>query len=749
MSEVLAEYVQQKKTRTFAGIPRHVFYYQYRKRLAKNPEIKKWSEDKIEKNKPVIYDSTLAQTTTEEFVKYMKLRGYRSAAATYSAQTVDKETHVTYTLNPGPLMIVDSFIYLIQDSAISKIVLEPKNLKNSVLKDNSPLDINLYDAERIRITRLLLDEGYADFSTAAIGNLQVDTTGGRIIAKFPINNKEDSTRFLVHEIGTVTIYPDGNLPAERFYDTTYNRILYKLHNEPVFTLKPEIIDRNLFIRSGNIARQSDLSKTIRSLSRMATMRNIIPVAKIDNGDTLVPRIDYTFPLDRNLKIELGGGIDLTYSNLAAMERISLFGVGGQLTYQDRNIFNGGEVFNLNAETGFEFNFFENDEDGEEAERNLINSTNNNIAASIGFPRFMDPLKLYSIIGSKREGVEKAKIGNKVREWLDIHSVTRVNTSYNYTFIRNYLKSYTFTANLQYDIKPDDSRHLTIDRLGFDFFVPTPQPGFEEILKENTFLREQYNKTLFTGLLFRGYTYTQITDPGKHTGNFTFTQSFEISGLEVLGANLLANAISRSNHQWAIGKTDPAFFSHFVKGELTLIYKRDFSRLQLACRANTGIATTFGPFSKQVPYLKQFFVGGPNSNRGWQIRELGPGSYEDENVDPTLQFYQVGDFKIDLSTELRFNLFWLLKGAVFVDAGNVWTLKKDEQRPGTTVGSLFQELGVSYGYGVRLDLSFFIFRLDIGYKLFNPYPIDGTRLAKSDLRKFPLGGEPQIAVGLPF
>jgi outer membrane protein assembly factor BamA len=178
-----------------------------------------------------------------------------------------------------------------------------------------------------------------------------------------------------------------------------------------------------------------------------------------------------------------------------------------------------------------------------------------------------------------------------------------------------------------------------------------------------------------------------------------------------------------------------------------------STTQFAFKFNPGIAYPFGPYSQQVPYVKQFFVGGPSSNRAWQIRELGPGRYRDPNAENVggIAYYQTGDIKLDMSAEIRFPLFWYFKGALFIDAANVWTIAVDPSRDKEThfqFNRFLNELGIGYGFGVRLDLDYFIIRLDLGYKWISPYvlPDTGTRVYK---RTFPKDGVAQIAVGQSF
>ena len=111
-------------------------------------------------------------------------------------------------------------------------------------------------------------------------------------------------------------------------------------------------------------------------------------------------------------------------------------------------------------------------------------------------------------------------------------------------------------------------------------------------------------------------------------------------------------------------------------------------------------------------------------RAWQVRELGPGSYIDQELnDTTSNFFETGDFKFELNTEYRFNLFWYLKGAIFLDVGNVWSLGNDGRVGSglTSFPDFFDELAVGTGFGLRLDVDYFVISSDFGYKLRNPYP----------------------------
>lgn len=765
LKEKLTTKYLQRHTRTVAGIPRHFFYYQYQERLRRdsiNLKItrRKWSEERLIKNRPVIYDSLKAERTSENFVNYLISRGYRSATSTFTAKTADKETTVYYRVDPGPRMYIDTFTIATTDTSIQRIL--DRKMDETYLPDGSPLDIELYDKEKTRLVNDFQNEGYARFDETYIDHLEVDTAGGYVKATMRILNENDSILHKQYYVGKVTIYPDYNLTANSVLYDTLIRDVHYITPEPEQTLKPEAIERNLFLHQGDLTRKENLSQTLRNLSRMELVKFVTPASEVDtfqldSFELDTPFIDYTLYLTRSKKISLSAAAELTYANISGTK--SLFGTALSGNYRDLNLFKGAEILSVNLETGVEFNFFNQDP---AKKIDLINTVNLGVGTNLSFPRFLDPLNLYHIIGYTRSEDQPALLGNRLRSWLLYDATTRLNLSANYIDIQELYRYYSVTAGLSYDIVPDAFRTLTIDRFGFDLFVPTPADSFRiNVLSKSKFQQESFGKYLFTGLLFKKYFFDLKAPARRKAGYFVLNHGVEISGLEVLAVNLAYNAITNDTTVFALGKkgtvdgiSNQIRFSHFIKGEADLRFYYDFtSRIQLALRINPGLASPFGGnrFSQQVPYIKQFFVGGPSSNRAWQIRQLGPGEYHDLNADTTIfSYYQTGDIKLDMSAELRFPLFWYFDGAVFIDAANVWALKKDPARPGSNFESkdFLQELGIGYGFGVRLDLDFFIIRLDLGYKWKSPYVLDetGSRYYKF---RFPANPEAQIAVGLPF
>jgi outer membrane protein assembly factor BamA len=202
-------------------------------------------------------------------------------------------------------------------------------------------------------------------------------------------------------------------------------------------------------------------------------------------------------------------------------------------------------------------------------------------------------------------------------------------------------------------------------------------------------------------------------------------NFELVGAEILAMNKGYNAIFDKSDEFQIKQG--VGFSQFAKVELDLRHQKQFaSERSFAARFNIGAALPFG-YTTDVPYVKQFFVGGANSMRAWAPRGLGPGGYQDPLADDpanNFRLFQTGDFKMEMNAEYRFPILLWFKGAAFVDVGNIWTFQPDAERPGAEFSfrrgdktyPFYKELAVAGGLGLRVDLSFFIFRFDVGMKL---------------------------------
>ena len=241
------------------------------------------------------------------------------------------------------------------------------------------------------------------------------------------------------------------------------------------------------------------------------------------------------------------------------------------------------------------------------------------------------------------------------------------------------------------------------------------------------------------MLFRDFNYVYNARPNRFGESLYLGINLELAGAEFWAVNSLYNSFALEPDTLKLGEIE---FSQYISTELDLRYYKQYTTKQsLVLRFNLGVARPFG-FTTDVPYVKQLYVGGPNSIRAWAPRGLGPGQYLDSlSLDQANnnRLYQSGDLKIEFNAEYRFDLFWRLKGAVFLDGGNIWTIDKDLSRCGsqfllnnstitgctgndqTVVNEAFYKQNCSgHRFGFRFDFTYFIFRLDVGIKLRYPY-----------------------------
>lgn len=373
-------------------------------------------------------------------------------------------------------------------------------------------------------------------------------------------------------------------------------------------------------------------------------------------------------------------------NLEASSNSSgLFGISPQVSYYHKNVFRGGEVLNLSFMGNFQFKF-----------KDDVRSNEFGVSAGLSFPKFF-PLPYRYFKGAVPR--------------------TDINISYNYQnrpeYTRNIIStSYGYSGNVRnrffYQAYP---LQMNIVRL-FDL-----DEGFYDTLANDPFLRNAYQNhfDLGSGLVLY---YTTSAESIPKTSYFYTRFQFDIAGNLLSAFNpLMKRDANGSRMIW----NTP--YSQFVRSEITLGKTWVFGRNDgqaIATRLLAGAGYAYGN-STALPFEKHFYGGGANSLRGWQARTVGPGLSQMDNsfVIPN----QTGDMKIEANIEYRFKMFWKVAGAVFVDAGNIWTLRSSGE--GNSNESMFrfdtlgESIAANWGVGVRLDFGFLLLRLDLGMKVHDP------------------------------
>jgi len=642
---------------------------------------------------PVLYDSLSTQSSAANLEMQMRNKGYLRATVDVDNTIKGKRLRTTYLLHPGEPYFLRNIQYDIQDSAIA-VLLANDDVMSSGLRSGMLFTADNLNAERTRITRYLADRGYYRFNKDFI-NYRADSVEGSNIVDLVLvlqpyrDARVSNVPHQVYHIGKLR-YLSGNV------------------GDSIIPLRRQVLRNNTFLEENALYAARDLQNTYNHFGRLDVVR-YTNISFYEHPEEPV--------LDCDIQLSTNKPSTLSFQPEGTNTAGDL-GAAATLTYQNRNIFHGSENLTIELRGAYE------------SIKGLEGySTSNYVEYSVGsrltFPRFIAPLLARSF---RRR----------------INATSEVSAQYD---MQNRPEFYRRVFSVAWKYKWHDQNHhdrYQVDVLDLNYIsMPWISETFRNEYLENTTSRNsilRYNyENLFIMKLGFGYSY--------NNGDYAIKANVETAG------NLLNWASHALHfHQNAEGQytfLDLAY-AQYARGtfDYTRNLRLDYNN-QLVFHVGLGIAYPYGN-SRILPFEKRYFSGGANSVRGWSVRSLGPGKFVGH--DGRIDFInQTGDMKLDLNVEYRAHLFWKFNGALFVDAGNIWTLREYEEQPGGQFrfSTFLDQLAASYGLGLRLNFDYFIIRFDMGMKAVNPayettddhFPLLHPRLNRDFAFHF--------AVGLPF
>lgn len=646
---------------------------------------------------PVIYDSLTTEMSCADLRTELQNEGYLNAVVrSEKIKTSDKKTSVLYSLYPGKPFYISSINYDIRDSLIAGL-LESKGGYGTHLQDGMRFDVNALNNERKHITDILVNNGYykfhKDFIYYTADTLRGDNNINVTIHLMPYRTTTVAdTLHPLYNIGEITYSPGASIG--RAADG-------EIH------LRPGVLRRNTVFSTGKPYSASALQDTYKNFGRLAAVRYTNITFDEKPGNLLDCNIQISNNKPHMLSFEPEG------TNTAGD-----LGAAASLTYQNRNLFKGSEVLSLQARGAFE------------AIHGLEGYNNSDfleysVEGRLAFPRFILPFFSPNVL-------QRSDMNTQVSVMYDNQS----RPEYHRRVLNAALK-YKWSNAGHHD-------RYQIDLLDFSYvYMPWISDKFREDYLEdnnnrNAILRYNYENMLIMKLGF-GFSY--------NNGKRAIKLNVESAGNFL---DLLANCTNASKNELGQYRVMNIAFAQYAKADFS--YTRnimlDFNS-QLVLHAALGIAYPYGN-SKILPFEKRYFSGGANGVRGWSVRSLGPGKYvgTDGNID---FINQTGDMKLDLNMEYRAHLFWKFNGALFVDAGNIWTLRNYEDQPGGQfkLDEFWKQIAVGYGLGLRLNFDYFIVRFDFAMKAVNPAYTDSRRHFPILHHKLSRDFAFHFAVGYPF
>ncbi len=696
---------------------------------------------------PAFLDTAAVEQSRVRVRAYMLNRGYFDARVTSDIDTTGEHAaKVTYTVFPGRTYRYDTVRYEVDNPAIEALVDSARNLR--LVKPGVRVDARDYDAEVLRLVSLMRNNGFADFYANSIAPLDADSAGAAVNATLRILPPVEGGRHRTYTVGDITVFPDVDPLATATtvsIDTTYDgvRIIYEADEMRVL---PATLAENIFFRPGELYDQSEIAKSNLLLNQLGVFR-LVNIQQVPSADD-EHAIDFLVQLTPAARRAFDADPNVSFTDRQAVSggNLSLIGLQAAGSFSDNNLAGGAEKLTISGDIGVEFNFARLGQ----ANTQRLNTFETGLTAAVELPRFVD--YLYAYRGLNKFNTSADPAGKPVRFISDefyaaLHdrAITRVSLAARYVSLLNFFTTNTLSGTFGYTLVNERERY-TINHLGLEYFRVVAEPDFQRILELTPFLQRSFGDQVFTAFLFRNVSYSRVDPTGLWRGSWTYLVDFEQSGAELMAVNALTNTLSNAEGAYALGPG----LDYARYGRLAISVSQDVPidlKNSVAWRLASGAARTYGfdQDERDVPYVRQFFGGGANSLRGWPARGVGPGGYRDTtliNTQGGIPFQQA-DFRLEANLELRGPLTrvasTLINYALFVDAGNIWTLRQDPTRPlsqlsvrerrdesGALLTSPFwRQLAVNAGVGLRWDIQFVLLRFDVGIKLRNPYEIDGT------------------------
>ena len=650
---------------------------------------------------PVIYDSALTVASADQLHMALSNRGFMNNVVTYQveADSAKRKARVNYDITLGEPYFIRSIDYDIPDEDLRDIILA--DTARFTVHEGDLLNYNRLDEWRQNITENLRNHGYYAFNKEYI-TFMADTAAGSKAVDLTLNSRDpyrndhmpyytEHEPFYVRDVVYVTDYDPVEM-HDAFWgaDTVTLHSGIKIIEGPDRYLRHDVLDECNHIEPGQLYNAEAITRTYRALGRLNILKQInIDVRPLGEVDGVL-MVDAYVLLSPDKSQTVSVSLEGTNS-----EGDLGFGVG--LDYEHRNIFKGAEVLSAKAKVSYE-----------SISGNLSGLINNNYSEystelGLTFPKFMFPFL-------KRSFKRKIQASTAFTVNFDYQArpeYTRIiaGGSWRYQWTER-------SRRMAHTLTLVDVSVISVPKYNEEFFKRITNPLLFYSYQDHLIMRMGYN-------FYRtNKAEMNVLQMGRFQRNvFTIRANAETAGNLLYGLSHLTGQKADADGSY---KAMGIRYSQYFKADADYSFTHYFDHRQsVAFHVGAGVAVPYGN-SDVLPFEKRFYSGGANSVRGWGVRTLGPGSY-DSNNNLSKFIYQCGDIRFDVNLEYRAKLFWVVELGLFMDAGNIWTIKNYEDQPGGVFkfNKFYEQIAAAYGAGIRLDFKYFLVRVDMGMKAHNP------------------------------
>lgn len=666
---------------------------------------------------PVLLSQVNLQKNEQVLTNNLENRGFFKAKTIGDTTIKNKKATATYTVETGPQYKINEVTYPTDSSSLTREI--RSIIPKSILVKGEPFNLDVIKGERLRVDAHLKEKGFYYFNPDRLLVL-VDSTIGNDLVNLYVQVKPETPEEsrMQYTINDVYIYSNYNLNSAR-RDTMagIDTLTFKGYHviDRRKTFKPAVFDRMMMFRPGELYNRTDHNLSLSRLINLGTFKFVKNRFEPVEDTFKLNSYYYLTPLPKkSLSAELGG---LTKSNNSSGTEVSV-------RWKNRNAFRGAELLTITAYGGTDIQY--------SAQLRGIQTFRTGAEANISFPRFVLPIFNFNTNGAFVPRTN-AQLGYDIMNRKTLYTLNQFRAQFGYIWKKNMNIEHTLNPIAFNYVQPLNVTKLYLDSI-------TKYAEFGKIVDTQFIIGSNYNVN-----------YNQLVGKEKNASGLYFNGLLDLSG-NLIG---LLTGASKESPKQILG----AKFSQYIKTEAdTRYYIKVAQKNQWANRLILGFGIPRGQ-SEQLPFVKQFFVGGNNSIRAFRSRSIGPGRYYigQQSMGKDAGFFpeQTGDIKIEFNSEYRQNLSGIFNAAVFIDAGNIWLFNENPLQPGGKfTKDWLKELAVGAGVGLRIDLTILMLRLDLATPIRKPWLADGQRMvlnqidfANRDWRRENL--VLNLAIGLPF
>lgn len=692
--------------------------------------------------KPIILSNKKTKQSVQSLKKYFENKGYFDVKINKEDVVTKKKTKkVNYHIKTNKPYYLDSVSSTIETPVIDSLYQLTK--MNSFLREKSPFDMDNFIKEQNRLTKYYRNNGIFQFNKDHI-RFDVDlldtTTyykNATVLIKNPlvkVGNDYIKKPFKIQKVKNIKVYTDYsyNTKDKPYLDSIYYKG-YTFYAHKKLKVNPKYLANALSITPNGIYKDSERNLTRKYLNDLKIYRSPIGINYIEKEDT---DLDTEILLTPLKKFGFGADVEATHSN------IKPFGLLGKFSFYDRNVFKGLETF----EFALQMSFLNIAEDASNSDFNYFGFTAYEIGANTTFkiPRIFFPINTTKLIPKsmrpsteiklstslqKNIGLDRQNItGNIAYSWksnskskhqfelLNVQYINNLNSNSYFNIFRSEYNKLQVVGETIVDSNSMDSDGNITAPLNYINYVLDPINGFETTNNEDFLSVQRVNERrniikedILVPTLTYNYTYNNKSNINDY--HFSFFNARFVSAGNITSALTNKNADTSKKEIFGLP------IAQYIKAEIE--YKKYWDlglSNHLVYRTFIGAAIPYGN-SDEIPFSRRYRAGGSNDIRAWKTFDLGPGS-----SNSSLEF-NTGNFKIITNFEYRFKMLNNFYSALFIDAGNVWDISNSDLTAENAKFNGFnslKDIAIGTGTGIRYDFSFLIFRMDLGFKTYEPY-----------------------------